>query len=137
MVQLKKRTNNGVRGLRLWLVLGALTCIFWLYQGKLFGLDIDTTSDLDFELASRQSGGFFDDIPSKQWKLLQHIVAIHNNHKFPDAPLTHNPTQDKRKLKYLSSFPAWYQTVSDSNCLITLLNCNGLHRKNISLNTKS
>jgi len=65
-----------------------------------------------FSLASSQSYGFFDDVTDKHWKILQKIAVEHVNHKVPDKPLTHNPVVDKRKVKYNSSYPAWWQTVS-------------------------
>ncbi len=116
MVKLKRRANDGRGRLPFWLVFGGATFLLCAINRKLLGSI--SSAEFDFELATRQSGGFFNDIPSKQWKLLQHIVAIHNNHKYPDEPLTHHPWKDKRKLKYLSSYPAWYQTVSDSTCQI-------------------
>jgi uncharacterized protein YxeA len=65
-----------------------------------------------FSLARSQSYGFFDDIADENWKLLNKIYVEHKNHKYMNAPLTHNPAFDKRKVKYFNSNPAWYQTVS-------------------------
>jgi len=65
-----------------------------------------------YDLAYNQSYGFFDDIKEEHWKLLQKLAVEHENHKYPEAPLTHNPAFDKRTSKYFSSHPAWYQSVS-------------------------
>jgi len=65
-----------------------------------------------YDLAYNQSYGFFDDIKEEHWRLLQKLAVEHENHKYPEAPLTHNPTFDKRTSKYFSSHPAWYQSVS-------------------------
>jgi hypothetical protein len=69
----------------------------------------------DFELASRQSFGFFNDVTVKHWNLLKKLVAEHNNHLWPEKPLTHNPDVDKRTIKYRSSYPAWWQTNYEPN----------------------
>ena len=70
----------------------------------------------DYSLAYKQSYGFFDDITNENWKLLQSMVVDHENHKYPEAPLTHNPAFDKRKEPWNNSGPAWYQNVSPMNC---------------------
>jgi len=78
-----------------------------------------TTNNADdndnFSLARTQSFGFFDDITNDNWKLLQHLVAQHWNHKFPEKPLTHHPAWEKRAGKWHNSFPAWYQTNFEPN----------------------
>jgi len=70
----------------------------------------------DYSLAYKQSYGFFDDIPNEHWKLLQSMAVDHENHKYPKAPLTHNPAFDKRPEKWNNSPSAWYQNVSPMNC---------------------
>jgi hypothetical protein len=70
----------------------------------------------EFDLAWRQSYGFFDDITNENWQLLRKIALEHVNHKYPRRPLTHNPAYDHRKIKYFNSAPAWWQTVSVFRC---------------------
>ena len=71
-------------------------------------------TEKDDSLASSQSFGFFDGVSNSQWELLQKITAEHNNHHYPDLPLTHNPAFDKRNKKYFNSVPAWWQNVRRS-----------------------
>lgn len=66
-------------------------------------------------LALQQSLGFFDDVTTGQWEHLRQMVAEHQNHKYPEAPLTHNPHFDKRHMKYFNSYPAWWQTNYEPN----------------------
>ena len=79
--------------------------------------------DDPYELARSQSFGFFYDIPSDQWRLSQQLYNEHDNHRFPQYPLTYNPRakehQSDPKLwlsrnnhKGYSSYDAWYQNVS-------------------------
>lgn len=68
-----------------------------------------------FEKAKRESFGFFDDIEESNWNLLKEIYLQHENHKFPDKPLTHNPAYDKRKMSYFNSEQAWYQSNYEPN----------------------
>jgi len=68
-----------------------------------------------YSLAKSQSFGFFDGVRNDEWERLQSIVAVHEDHKYPEQPLTHNPTFDKRKMKYFNSNPAWWQTNYEPN----------------------
>ena len=76
--------------------------------------DATEQKDDDTNLALSQSFGFFDGVSNSQWELLQKITAEHNNHHYPDLPLTHNPAFDKRNKKYFNSVPAWWQNVRRS-----------------------
>ena len=77
---------------------------------KNFGNDND-----EYKLAYEQSFGFFDDIPEKEWTMLSEITSKHQNHKFMEKPLTHNPGWDKRTAHYRSSAHAWYQNNYEPN----------------------
>eukprot|EP00547_Thalassionema_nitzschioides_P014303 CAMPEP_0194236982 /NCGR_PEP_ID=MMETSP0158-20130606/4124_1 /TAXON_ID=33649 /ORGANISM="Thalassionema nitzschioides, Strain L26-B" /LENGTH=374 /DNA_ID=CAMNT_0038970903 /DNA_START=11 /DNA_END=1135 /DNA_ORIENTATION=- len=68
-----------------------------------------------YSLAKKQSLGFFDDVRKDEWELLQKLVAEHEDHKYPEQPLTHNPIFDKRHKKYFNSNPAWWQTNYEPN----------------------
>lgn len=75
----------------------------------------ESTKKSSFNLANDQSFGFFNDIPDHEWNLLRKITSEHENHKFMDQPLTHNPAFDTRNLKYNNSPAAWYQTNYEPN----------------------
>lgn len=96
----------------------ALGCIYSSNRASFYDSVKFTVDDYPVpstDLAKKQSFGFFDDITDEHWKLLQHLVAVHVNHKFTEQPLTHNPHFDKRKMKYFNSYPAWWQTNYEPN----------------------
>ena len=77
-----------------------------------------------FALARSQSFGFFDDITDEKWRRLQKIFLDHNDHKYPDKPLTHHPEaasdqarpeiyKNRAKSPGWSSYQAWYQNVNN------------------------
>ena len=47
--------------------------------------------DDPFELARTQSFGYFYDVPEGHWRRLRDIFLEHENHKYPDKPLTYHP----------------------------------------------
>ena len=49
--------------------------------------DTSTSASSSFELAKRQSFGFFDDIDENSWKRMQQRVASRINHRRPGNPL--------------------------------------------------
>ena len=76
-----------------------------------------------YELARSQSFGFFYDIPSENWRLSQQLYSEHDNHRFPEFPLTYNPRAEQHQSdprmwrsrnnhKGFSLYDAWYQNVS-------------------------
>mmetsp|Transcript_2280 Transcript_2280/g.2642 ORF Transcript_2280/g.2642 Transcript_2280/m.2642 type:complete len:376 (-) Transcript_2280:2303-3430(-) len=74
----------------------------------------------NYSLAKSQSFGFFDGVRNNEWERLQSIVAVHEDHKYPEQPLTHNPIWDnplwnKRVNEYFNSNPAWWQTNYEPN----------------------
>ena len=69
----------------------------------------ENEEDNSNSLALSQSFGFFDTVSNKEWKLLQKITAEHNNHRFPELPLTYNPVFSKSRRKHFNSNPAWWQ----------------------------
>ncbi len=81
-----------------------------------------------YALARTQSFGFFYDVPASSWMRWHQIFIQHENHRFPDKPLTFNPeaTADEvRPEKHrnrnnvraggLFSYPAWYQMNYEPN----------------------
>lgn len=75
----------------------------------------ELTTSAKFEKAKTESFGFFYDIDDNKWNLLKEIFLNHENHKFPEKPLTHNPSYDKRKMSYFNSEQAWYQSNYEPN----------------------
>jgi hypothetical protein len=73
------------------------------------------TSHDDNKLAHDQSFGFFNDIPSIQWKRHQHIISQYEKHFNPNDPLEFVPGHSKRKMKYFNSPQAFYQTNYEPN----------------------
>jgi hypothetical protein len=67
--------------------------------------DTDTNTN-DYKIASDQSFGFFDDIPSEQWKLYQQIVSEYKPHRDPE-----DPYKDSKG----GNTPAFYQTNYEPN----------------------
>jgi len=61
----------------------------------------NNTNEDDFALAARQSFGFFDDVPSRDWKVHQEILAKYSKHMYPHKPLSGLPTK----------IAGWYQQV--------------------------
>ena len=84
----------------------------------------DNNNNDPYKLARTQSFGFFYDIPTNHWQQLQQIYYTHENHRYPDKPYTFNPeamAEQSRPEIYAhkgefdgwSSYPAWYQNVSE------------------------
>jgi len=83
--------------------------------------------DDPFALARSQSFGFFYDITDEHWRLFRKIYMEHENHRYPDKPLTFNPeakTNEARPEIYKnrnsqwsgwSSYAAWYQNNYEPN----------------------
>lgn len=106
-------------------------CIFvsyFLYSVKTTGYKPLTTDpgDGDFELASRQSYGFFYDISSTKWNLLRKIYREHINHRDPQRPLLYSPHDPLNSQKWFSTEPAWYQNNYEPN-----FSC--MHEKRVGL----
>ena len=79
-----------------------------------------TTNTSDFDLASQQSNGFFYDISNKEWKQLQQIYLMHQNHRDPLRPLlysTHDPYGQRMASRdtWRASDQAWYQNNYEPN----------------------
>lgn len=76
----------------------------------------------DFDLANKQSFGFFDDIDEKNWKNLQKIVSEMVDHQKPDDPLQHLPDQkiSGRKSWAWTPYFVWYQTVSPHSTVLCI-----------------
>ena len=62
---------------------------------------------LDLSVASAESYGFFDDVPSKEWSLMKERVSERENHN--DKRLGH-----RSKVVFLESPAAWYQVCAIS-----------------------
>ena len=101
--------------------------IFVLYASTLRSLDDNSRQpaqtlrradgDYDFDLASRQSFGFFDDIPATHWLKLREIYLSHQNHRDPARPLWfsgHDP-QSARDRQWNVGERAWYQNNYEPN----------------------
>ena len=106
-------------------------CIFvsyFLYSAKTTGYKPLTTDpgDGDFELASRQSYGFFYDISSTKWNLLRKIYREHIKHRDPQRPLLYSPHDPLNSQKWFSTEPAWYQNNYEPN-----FSC--MHEKRVGL----
>ena len=87
-------------------------------------------SNPSYELARRQSYGFFHQIPEEEWNIKQEIVRDYIPHKFPNNPLALNPEAEeemnivenvprvrKRAFHYIEMdlpirYVSWYQNVS-------------------------
>jgi hypothetical protein len=85
-------------------------------------LDDDYDDDA-YSLAREQSFGFFYDITSEHWNLHRQLYLEHENHRYPDKPLTFNPQANEEDVlpeiyakrggfPGWSSYEAWYQNVS-------------------------
>lgn len=84
-------------------------------------------TQLPFYLARSQSFGFFYDVTNDHWRLWQEIYNDHDDHRYPDKPLTYNPesTQDtadpvmwSRRNNWPSgyfSYQAWWQNNYEPN----------------------
>lgn len=88
-----------------------------------FPMQSNSTGGDSFALARSQSFGFFYDITEEHWRLSKQLYLKHENHRYPDKPLTYNPqaTSDQADPKVyasknnhpgFSSYAAWYQNVS-------------------------
>lgn len=87
-------------------------------------LDLDDDYDDDaYSLAREQSFGFFYDITAEHWNLHRQLYLQHENHRYPDKPLTFNPQANEEDVlpeiyakrggfPGWSSYEAWYQNVS-------------------------
>lgn len=86
----------------------------------------------EYQLAARQSGGFFRGIRDDQWEVARQIFLSHHNHRYMDRPLTFHPdvTEEKSDPEIyakgktsefawgFSSVTAWYQNVSRGQNLL-------------------
>ena len=86
----------------------------------------DDNNNIQYNLARSESFGFFYDITSEHWNLYKKAFLQHEDHRFPDKPLTYHPevtdANDARPEVYKNresqwkgwfSYPAWYQNVSN------------------------
>lgn len=81
-------------------------------------------ADPNYALAREQSFGFFYDITNEHWNLYRQLYLQHENHRYPEKPLTYNPEAREEdavpeiyanrnsQWKGWSSYEGWYQTVS-------------------------
>lgn len=89
-------------------------------------------NNIQYNLARSESFGFFYDITSEHWNLYKKAFLQHEDHRFPDKPLTYHPevtdANDARPEVYKNresqwkgwfSYPAWYQNVSN----LMMMNC--------------
>ena len=102
-----KKTNK--KNVRFCLLAASLIIMY----GYWYGTKTENEEDNSNSLALSQSFGFFDTVSNKEWKLLQKITAEHNNHRFPELPLTYNPVFTS-KSRDVASNPAWWQNVRGS-----------------------
>ncbi|KAL7428344.1 hypothetical protein ACHAXH_001796 [Discostella pseudostelligera] len=88
-------------------------------------LDDDYDDDA-YSLAREQSFGFFYDITSEHWNLHRQLYLEHENHRYPDKPLTFNPQANEEDVlpeiyakrggfPGWSSYEAWYQNNYEPN----------------------
>ena len=104
-----RRNKTNKKNVRFsWLAASFIMFGYW------YGTKTENEEDNSNSLALSQSFGFFDTVSNKEWKLLQKITAEHNNHRFPELPLTYNPVFSKSRRKYFNSNPAWWQNVRGS-----------------------
>lgn len=54
----------------------------------------------DYQLAARQSGGFFTDLPDDQWEVAREIFRSHQNHRYMDRPLTFHPGESNSNASF-------------------------------------
>ncbi len=69
----------------------------------------------EYKLAKDQSFGFFNDVPSHDWKIHQQIVSQYQPHLNPSDPLQYVPGHSTRNMKYWNSPQAFYQTNYEPN----------------------
>ena len=148
MVTVRGRSNPSIRAWATWLKIAAsfalLASLVWLqhewhptvHEGdgapsrriiappRIAGTTQSNREKGMFELARSQSFGFFYDIPDGHWRRLHKMFREHQNHRFPERPLTYHPeaTADESMPEIYanrhsewasgwSSYPAWYQNV--------------------------
>lgn len=77
----------------------------------------DTAVDdiVDYQLAYDQSFGFFDNVPTDEWKIHQQIHTEYNKHKNPSNPLEWVPGHSTSKNIAFNSARAFYQGNYDPN----------------------
>jgi len=78
-----------------------------------------------YALARDQSFGFFYDVTNEHWRLWQTIYSKHENHRYPNKPLTYHPDaradQADRRIRRNrkdygpDSYPAWWQNNYEPN----------------------
>jgi hypothetical protein len=86
--------------------------------------EIEEADPNNYALAHEQSFGFFYDITNEHWNLYRQLYLQHENHRYPEKPLTYNPEAREEdavpeiyanrnsQWKGWSSYEGWYQTVS-------------------------
>jgi len=102
-----KKAKGTIRRLPTWVtVLLALLSLHFMVSfvhNRMF--ESNRIFNEDFDLAFRESMGFFEDIRSRDWKMLKHIAKEVVNHGNPNDP-----------LEMLKSGPAvWYQNNYEPN----------------------
>ncbi len=70
---------------------------------------------VEFEVAARQSYGFFDDIPAESWNLHRDIYLQSQNHKKPMNPLRGSQFIANVTPAWLSIPATWYQNKYEPN----------------------
>ena len=68
-----------------------------------------------YELAYRQSFGFFDDVPAAAWRKQRDIYLKHVNHRDPSRPLAWSSEDPVWNIPEGGSARAWYQNNYEPN----------------------
>jgi hypothetical protein len=68
-----------------------------------------------FELAARQSYGFFDNVPAESWNLHRNIYLQSRNHNDPDNPLRGSQFISNKTPPWQSIPATWYQNNYEPN----------------------
>ena len=95
--------------------------VFKMTLGLLKDIDINvitvasTCNDDDLKLAYNQSYGFFDNVPTSQWRIHQEIMSQYNPHKNSSDPLEYVPGHSKSGSHKYNAPAAFYQTNYEPN----------------------